>query len=244
MDSQNKLPQFAETLILAIILLAGMGLFFWKAGFFEEQKLPQCDKYNLELCDTKEICESKDLYWWDNACHTTEKVSPALSEYPDYEGLKDMASLVILKESGSWVPEGKKENIIKYTKQLKSEGKFSRIYLYAEVSVNDKPLTQYESLYVKFNYTGGHLFRPQSLKIPPNTVTRLLYAINNVPYLATIPYSESKTPLTADWFKFFKDDSSIRFDVFISSLKPTVIDKILLYYDCAEGGECKIEILE
>ncbi|MBZ9572484.1 hypothetical protein KJA15_04080 [Patescibacteria group bacterium] len=244
MDSQNRVSQFAETLILAIILLAGMGLFFWKAGFFEEQKPPQCDKYNIELCDTQELCESSNLYWWDNACHTTGKVSPAPSEYPDYEGLKDITSLVLLEKNESWVPEGKKENIIGYTKNLESKGRFSRIYLYAEVSVNSKPLTQYESLYVKFNYTGGHLFRPQSLKIPPNTITRLLYAINNVSYLATIPYSESKTPLTVNWFEFFKDNSLIRFDVFISSLKPATIDNILLYYDCAEGSECKIEILE
>lgn len=168
--------------------------------------------------------------------------APKPSEYPDYEILKNLKSLTLAEDKISWSPEGQIENIIGVKKQLKSSDKFAKIYLYAEVSSNDKPFTQYESLYIRFNNEGGHIFRPQSLKIPADTITRLLYAINNIPYLPSIPYSENKIPLTTNWFNFFKDDSLITVDIFISSLKPAMLNKIILYYDCVEGSDCKIEI--
>lgn len=167
---------------------------------------------------------------------------PKPSEYPDYDILKTLNSLTLIENKISWSPEGKKEKIIAYEIKLKSTGQFAKIYLYAEVSSDNKPFTQYESLYIRFNNEGGHIFRPQSLKIPADTITRLLYAINNIPYLSSIPYSESKTPLTTNWFNFFKDDSLITVNIFISSLKPAKLNKIILYYDCVNGSDCKIGI--
>ena len=40
---------------------------------------------------------------------------------------------------------------------------------------------------------GGHLFRPHSLKFPGDTITRLLYGLNQIPVIS-LPYSENKTP--------------------------------------------------
>jgi len=209
---------------------------------FLVQKSAICDNNHIQLCTTENICSSKNFYWWDNSCHLIAKPQPAPSEYPDYDSLKDLTPLTIIDNQISWSPKGDPKQIIGYSKQLKSTGQFASIYLYAEVSINNKPLTQYESLYIKFNNAGGHLFRPQSLKIPTDTITKLLYAANNIPYLANAPYSENKTPLTTDWFQFFKDGSSISFYSFISSLKPAMINKIVLYYGCAEGSNCKVEL--
>ena len=201
-----------------------------------------CDREHIYLCIVKETCESNKLYWWNDSCHLTEEPQPAPSEYPDYDSLKDLIPLKIIDNQISWSPEAKPEKIIGYQKQLKSIGQFARIYLYAEVSIDNKPLTQYESFYAKFNNVGGHLFRPQSLKIPSDTITKLLYAVNNVPYLAHVPYSENKIPFSTDWFQFLKDGSSISFYTYISSLKPATINKIVIYYGCAEGSDCKIEM--
>jgi len=240
MEKQRELHQ---TLILAFILLAGTGLFLWRAGFFDEKsKIPVCSKEYIHLCTTEDICTFKELYWWDNSCHINPKPEPKPSEYPDYDILKNLTPLTLIENKVSWSPEGKKEKIIAYEIKLKSTGQFAKIYLYTEVSSDNKPFTQYESLYIRFNNKGGHIFRPQSLKIPADTITRLLYAINNIPYLSGIPYSESKTPLTTNWFNFFKDDSLITVNIFISSLKPALINKIMLYYDCVEGSDCKIKI--
>lgn len=209
---------------------------------FLVKKSATCNEEHLNLCTTENLCKETGFYWWDNSCHTNEKPKPEPSEYPDYDSLENLNSLVIIEDEVSWSPEGKKEKIIGHKKQLESIGQFAKIYLYTEVSISGKPLTQYESLYVKFNNEGGHLFRPQSLKIPPDTITRLLYAVNNIPYLKYLPYSESKPPTTTDWFGFFKDDSSIAFDAFISSLNPAKINKIIIYYDCVIGSNCKIKI--
>lgn len=244
MDEKRKISGIREiipTFVFSIMFLLGSFFFFWKAGFFEPKEIPSCSISNLELCDTEELCNSIDLYWWDNACHIVEKPPPVFSEYPDYDAIQGLNSQVVIENQVSWSPKGK---IIGHERILQVKGQFSRIYLYAEVSVNNKPLTQYESLYIKANNQGGHIFRPRSLKIPPNTITRLLYAANNISYLPTIPYSETKIPLTTDWFELFKDGKLIKFNTFISSLKPATINKIVIYYDCIEGIDCKIELLE
>lgn len=240
MEKQRELHQ---TLILAFILLAGTGLFLWQAGFFNERsKLPTCSKEYIHLCTTENLCKEIGLYWWDNSCHINPEPEPKPSEYPDYDILKSLNALTLIENKVSWSPEGIKEKIIRYEVKLKSTGQFAKIYLYAEVSSTNKPFTQYESLYIRFNNEGGHIFRPQSLKIPADTTTRLLYAINNIPYLPSIPYSENKTPLTTNWFNFFKDDLLITVNIFVSSLKPAMLNKIILYYDCVDGSDCKIEI--
>ncbi len=227
-------------LVMAITIFVGA----YSISFLvEKSKEPViCDREHIYLCDTQDLCEKKGFYWWEDSCHITEKPQPKPSEYPDYSSLKDLIPLTIIENKTSWSPKAKAENIISYRKQLEPIGEFTRVYLYIEASVNNKPLTQYESLYIKFNNTGGHLFRPQSLKIPADTITRLLYPINNIPYLSSIPYSENKTPITTNWFNLLKDDSLITVDIFISSLKPALINKIILYYDCAESSDCKIEL--
>ena len=243
MDSKREIYNIIPAIILALMLLIGTGLFFLKAGFFEQKEVTlTCSKEYIHLCDTEKLCDGIKLYWWDSSCHINPKPEPKPSEYPDYNILESLNLLTLIENKISWSPEGKKEKKIDYKVKLKSTGQFAKIYLYAEVSSNNKPLTQYESLYITFNNEGGHIFRPQSLKIPADTITRLLYAINNIPYLPNIPYSESKTPLITNWFNFFKDDSLITVNIFISSLKSATINKIILYYDCVENSDCKIEI--
>ena len=227
-------------LVMSITVFIGV----YAISFLVEKskKSITCDKEHIYICNTESICQQQGFYWWDSSCHFTEKPQPKPSEYPDYDSLKDLTHLTIIDNQISWSPEASLEKIISYPKQLESTGQFARIYLYAEVSIDNKPLTQYESLYVKFNNIGGHLFRPQSLKIPSDTITKLLYAINNVPYLMHVPYSENKTPLATDWFQFFGDGSSVNLYTYISSLRPATINKVVLYYGCAEGSNCKIEI--
>ncbi len=65
---ENKLSQ---TLILAFILLAGTGLFLWKAGFFEQKEPIQiiqreitreykkCFQFRCYSIDGEEICFSQ-----------------------------------------------------------------------------------------------------------------------------------------------------------------------------------------
>lgn len=229
MDNQKNFWQIVKeaSILISIGVLAILVLNFSTDIF----KTPR-EKVTEKITEKETIIEKPIIH----------EPEPKPSEYPDYEILGSLKALTLIENKISWSPEGNPEKIIGFEKQLKSSGEFAKVYIYIEASSNDKPLTQYASIYIKFNNEGGHLFRPQSLKIPPDTITRLLYAVNNVPYLETIPYSESKTPTTTNWFVFFKHDESITFNAFISSLKPIMINKIVLYYDCIENSDCKVEI--
>lgn len=188
---------------------------------------------------------------------TPPKLNP--SQYPDYDVLRDLNAVVLAKDKESSASNKNDEDL---TKILEVKGDFSRIYFYAESSVNNKPLTDWDSLYVKFNTippklddlkSGGHLYRPQSLKVPMgNNVTRLLFNISVVPYIPTIPYSEARSPTTVNWFEdVFRQPSNpsevrkIRFDTFLSTTENGKIYLIALYYKCfQETPDCYIKIIE
>lgn len=175
----------------------------------------------------------------------TPEPSVMPSEYPDYDSLSKLQSLIITKDFTSWTPNPPyADNAKSITTLIVEKGNISKGYIYVRASLNGdnpSPLTQWESMYLKMNNNGGHLFRPLSLKVPPSNKTELLYSLNNVPYV-TYPYKEDKTPTIANWFTYFKDKKQIRVDAFISSRSPAKIEEIILYYNCVEGEPCEIKI--
>lgn len=250
MDSQERIQQsnIIPALILAFILLAGTGLFFWQAGFFNKEKELYCTKEYPLLCDTKEKCESNNLYWWDEACHSTEKPKP--SEYPDFESLTTLKNTVLVENFDSYTPDGKILNQNIKSGIILRNGKLSKGYLEIKASKDNKPLTVWESIYFKAPYGiandnlfGGHIFRPNSLKVPTNDKTHLLFALNEIPFLSSIPYSESATPKKYDLFKILNENKEVNFLTFISSLNPAKIESIKIYYECDKtfnDGNCEI----
>lgn len=163
------------------------------------------------------------------------------SEYPDYEAFQSLQNrLVIVQDRDTYSP--KNQPIIgRLIQQLTVSGEFSRIYIYIEASVDDgKPLTQWDSIYMTMNGVGGHLFRPNTLKVPGDTITKLLYGLNEVPIIS-LPYSEKKTPSAVNWFNQFVDGNVIRYDTFISSLRPGGKLKLIeIRYECEIDGGCEI----
>ncbi len=113
------------------------------------------------------------------------------SDYPDYESLQHLVSLPIENNFESWTPNSKTEDAKSIKKIVIEKGALSKGYLYIEASIDGKPLTQWESIYIKMNNLGGHLFRPQSLPVPTIDKTELLFALNDIPYIE-LPYSEHK----------------------------------------------------
>lgn len=175
--------------------------------------------------------------------------TPIPSEFPDYEAFKNMSKkLTITKDHEAYTPKlpsGYFEYRGRITQQLITSGSFSQIYLYVDASVdNGKPLTQWDSIYMSLGIQSGHLFRVQSLKVPKTTnetTTKLLFAINQVPLIANVPYSENKIPYVVDWFKLFQKGAIIRFDTFLSSLRPGgKFNLIELRYECAPDTACEI----
>lgn len=183
---------------------------------------------------------------------TTTPISVQPSQYPDYDSLKGLNSVAIVTSTAT--SESKELSVAGgITTHLQISGTFSRLYLYAEVSVDNKPLTDWDSLYVKIGGFGGHLYRPDSLATPAdNQTTRLLFNASSIPYLSSLPYSSARTPLVTDWFdNIFNATSSVsrqrttRVDAFISTTRQGVIHLIALYYACADTApDCSIKVLK
>src|SRR3989344_1366268 len=163
------------------------------------------------------------------------------SEFPDYEAYKSMEKRLVIAENRESYSPKNQPKVGRLTKQLTTSGQFSRIYIYIEASVdNGKPLSQWDSIYMAMGSEGGHLFRPHSLKFPGDTITRLLYGLNQIPVIS-LPYSENKIPAALNWFDNFTNNSVIKFDTFLSSLRVGgKINSIELRYECEGDSECEI----
>lgn len=165
-----------------------------------------------------------------------------ISDYPDYEATKNMKSLSLANDFESWTPDANIDTKKVINTVIVEKGSLAKGYLYVKASLNEKPLTQWESIYVKMNSLGGHLFRPQSLPVPPADKTELLFALNDVPYIMGLPYSEQKMPARVSWFGLFKDKQSINVVSFISSLRQAKIDNLILFYQCIDDSVCELKL--
>ena len=249
MEEQKRLHQLIPTLLFAVILLSGTGLFFWQAGFFNRQhnNEPICGKDYINLCNTESLCKTAGFYWYNNNCNTSK-----ISDYPDYDSLSTLNNVTLVKDFDSYTPEGKLLDKDIINGIILKNGKITKGYLEIIASINNKPLTTWESIYFKAPYNvennylfGGHIFRPDSLKVPANDKTYLLFALNSIPFLSTFPYSESKEPITYDLFTIINGNKEVKFLTFISSLNPAKIDSIKIYYECDKNfnnGKCELTI--
>ena len=164
------------------------------------------------------------------------------SNFPDFESLSRLKKIELIKNFESWTPSSqlRSEKIKRFL--IVEKGALSKGYLYIRVSLDNKALTQWESIYVTMNGRGGHLFRPQSLPVPSSQKTELLYALNDIPYLLDVPYNERGIPVRTNWFNQYKEGSQIEVLAFISSLRPALIEELTLHYECARDSDCLLSI--
>jgi hypothetical protein len=174
---------------------------------------------------------------------TPETSTPApTQETQQYQDLAGMRQLELAKDFASWTPGAKVEPEKTRSANLVVLGTVSKAFLTVKTSVDGKPLTKYESVFVKLNDAGGHLFRPQSLATPGADVTSLLFSLNEVPVLPSIPYDETRTPSQANLLDVLEDGKIVKLTAFISSLRPALLDELSLSYMCAEGSDCSVTI--
>lgn len=172
------------------------------------------------------------------------KNPPEQTEYPDYFfATKIMKSITPISDQKGYVLQKTQEIVGSEEVTISSSGSIARGYLYIEAAVdNGRALTIYDSVYVKLNYVGGHLLRNKSLKVPTTTGTALLYPLNAVPYLATIPYDESRTGRTADWVNILNTTRNPVLLSFISTAREGgLIQKVMISYECTkESPNCSL----
>jgi hypothetical protein len=162
---------------------------------------------------------------------------------PAYDDQASMQQLQVAKDFASWSPEGKLAAEKTRTVSMKVKGQVAKASLNVKASIGGKPLTKYESIFMKFNDNGGHLFRPHSLPTPADeSATDLLFDLGAVPVLPTVPYDENRTPTTVDLTSLLKDGKSIKLTAFISSLRPAMFEDLSVSYLCADGSDCSISL--
>lgn len=169
--------------------------------------------------------------------------TPEAAGMQTYDDLSGMKRLNLAEDFASWTPDAKIDEEKVRTGTLAVTGKVIKAYLIVDASVEGKPLTKYESIYVKFNDAGGHLFRPQTLKTPADDAsTGLLYDLSATPVLPTVPYDETRTPEMADLSASLGDGKTVKLTAFISSLRPALLKDLSVAYVCADGTDCSIEL--
>jgi len=196
--------------------------------------LQQSDTKNQQINNTKEIKKEVRNVIKENLTKS--------SNFPDYDSLSSLKKVNLVSNFISWTPQSNIDQDKARKILVLEKGQLTKAYVYIKASLDNKALTQWESIYLTLNWTGGHLFRPQSLLVPPSDKTELLYAVNYIPFLSIIPYNEQNTPTVVDWFPYFSDGSSIQVDIFISSLRPALLEDISIYYQCVKSSECLLTV--
>ena len=167
---------------------------------------------------------------------------PKPSEFPDYDAYELFEKKVILVENNRSFVTKDYNKIGEIRKQFLTEGKFRRAYIFINASVdNGKPLTSYDSIYVTLNYKGGHILRNKSLAIPASNTTRLLYDMQEIPYITNVPYSENKQPLFVNWLAELNSGNNNSLYTFLSSWREGgLIEEISIVFECEENSSCDI----
>lgn len=237
------------------LLVLSLGIVFFGYQQYGQQRegvmLSENAKQEIAKAATKEFADNKDIFISEVVTQVTaslkeELEKPKPNEAPDYQALSGLNKLEIVKSFESWTPNARRTDAKTDFSIILQDGELSQAYLYVKASKKLKPLTSYESIYLKFNNEGGHLFRPQSLPIPEANQeagkTVLLYSFQDLPYLPAVPYSEQRVPDHTNLFDIFKNGQRVNVIAFISSLEPAVIEEVTIHYGCKEGSPCRLTL--
>ncbi len=170
----------------------------------------------------------------------TDNTAGETANYPDLALLAALKKLTLAQDFESWTPDSK--IAASRVKNLKISSRGEVNYVYVRATVQDKKMTKFDSLYLKFNGQGGHLFRSRSLALPESAETQVLFPLEKIAYLPSIPYDESRTPSELNALAMFGPDKTINIYSFLSSWRSGQIQELSLFYGCKEGQDCALEI--
>jgi hypothetical protein len=106
-----------------------------------------------------------------------------------------------------------------------------------------QPLTIYDSIFVQLNGKGGHLRRDYSLPVIKGDSTKLLYDLRQIPYIDSVPYSESKVPQITNWLDEINNKKDGNVYSFLSTLRTGgMIKEITISYQCLEETDCSLDL--
>ena len=159
--------------------------------------------------------------------------------FSDLDGLDKVS---IAENFESWTPNAEVDPSKRISVSLKIEGAPEQVFLYVRATVEGEQLTKFDSIYFKLVNAGGHLFRPDSLLSSDDQTTELLFDLKDLPYFASVPYDETKTPEQADLTSILASKDSVLVTAFISSLRPAKFEELAILYGCPDGEACSISL--
>ncbi|TAL67052.1 MAG: hypothetical protein EPN82_15885 [Bacteroidetes bacterium] len=235
---------FKHTLLPIIYLIITLGGMIYLGNIYKSFKNDLIINQNLE-----DSLSMKQKFF-----DSLNNINIIKEKFPDYFLMKNMKKLNIIDTMDSWTPR-KKDSVKSIQKVILINEDIIKGYLFVRVSVNKQPFTSWESIYIKMNNFGGHLFRPESLPLPDtikidtnnflkSTQTILFYKLDNIPYLPNKPYSEMKTPKNINWFNLFVKGKKIKINAFISSWRRARIEEISLYYEGMISTDSCLSMIE
>jgi len=226
MNNQKKNANIGVSVFLFLLALVLLGF-----SFFRQHQLSNLDK-DMSQKISQEVTKE------------VGKILPQTSNFPDFDSLIDLKKLKVVDNFQSWTPEAQVNEDKTQKTIILDKGTLAKAYVYIRASLNNKALTKWESIYLKMNDTGGHIFRKETLPLPSGDKTELLFALDSIPYLEHGPYSELRVPFHADWFQFFRDKLRLNILTFASSLRPVMIEEISIYYGCIENSDCELKLVK
>lgn len=210
MNQTADKPHIGVTIFFFLLTIILVGFAFWQQSTLDQQKEQLSKEISAQV--TNNISQQVTAGVSQQITEGFVKITDNFQQKPelsDYNSLPSLKRLNILSNFETWTPNAVMD--VNKTKKVivLDKGSLAKAYLYIKASLNGKALTRWESVYVKMNDKGGHLFRPQSLPLPQGDKTELLYPLDTIPYLSSAPYSEQRTPSFADWFSLFKDNTKV-----------------------------------
>lgn len=172
-----------------------------------------------------------------------DKVELPQSTHPDYDNFIKMNSLVIgedIATNGS-VATGKSFRK-KYA--LSNKNSIEASYLYIEASVNGRPLSVYDDLYLKINDIGGHIIIDKnSLPVlQKEDMSVYLFPLNAISFKKDVDAKPSQFSNDFNFLDSINNTGSFSILAHINSQRKNKrIIKISIGYDCNENNSgCSI----
>ncbi len=193
--------------------------------------------------EQKQILENLERQLQEASKIPEEKIA-----YPDfYTATNEMHKTQVITDLASYVKKDTGEIVGQMKVGLTRVGKISRGYLIVKASVDQgRPLTIYDSIYLKLGDSGGHILRNKSLKTPNEPITSLLYPLNSIPYLRSIPYNENKQGEVTDWLTAINNSTKpIIFGFLSSSRAGGTLKEVTFAYECEpETPDCSLSVIK
>ncbi|MFA6251761.1 MAG: hypothetical protein WC603_04010 [Candidatus Paceibacterota bacterium] len=180
----------------------------------------------------------------DQIAQDIKSIQQNLSPYEYKEKLKKIA---VLSDFENTSINGNPS--VTSRKTLNISGKIKTGYLYAKVSINQKPINKWSDLYVKIQRNvngeseeyGGHLITSKSLETPiQKEYSEILFNLNDVKYKEKYTQGDIEI-ISSDWLKLFNENIyNPKVISFTSTADKGKIIELSIYYECVDGEDCSI----